>query len=322
MISPTVSILVPVYNQKQYIAECIQSALNQTFTDFQIVIVDNASDDGTWEICQQFAANDSRIRAYRNEENIGPVRNWKRCAEEAKGEFSKILFSDDMLEPGCLAEMVPKLKNPDVSFVFCAARCGKSREESILAYSHNVKERLSAREFLNLILDGKAPVSPGAMLIRTKDLQKNLHFNFPTATARPFEKHGAGPDVMIMLLTAETYPSVCSIKSPLVYFRAHSGSFTIKNENMQVFDGYVSAISYYLSKNESSIELVKYLAKQWVSRIRISRSLISPKKFVVGNNGPDSLLSVVLIVVLIIVFSTTCTFRKIVRMTSARVHAR
>lgn len=285
MKTPKVSILIPVYNRKRYIAECIQSALEQTFTDFEIVIVDNASDDGTWEICQQFAAKDSRIRIYRNKENVGPVRNWKRCAEEAKGAFSKILFSDDTLEPKCLAEMVPKLENPDVSLVFCAARIGKSKEESTLAYSHKTKEGLTSREFLNLILDGKAPVSPGAILIRTKDLLENLHFDFPTPTPRPFEKHGAGPDVMISLLTSDNYSFIAHSSNPLVYFRAHADSFTIANSSMQVFDGYASAISYYLSLRCERSYLINYLAKKWLQRMRATRSLINPRGFLMQHIG-------------------------------------
>ena len=280
---PKVSILIPVYNRKSYIGECIQSALDQTFTDFEVIIVDNASDDGTWEICQRFAAIDYRIRIYRNSRNIGPVRNWKRCVEEAKGEFSKILFSDDTLEPECLAEMVPKLENPDVSLVFCAARIGKNKEESTLAYFHKEKERLTSREFLTLILDGKAPVSPGAILIRTRDLLKNLHFDFPTATPRPFEKHGAGPDVLISLLTADNYLFVVHSAKPLVYFRAHADSFTITNSSMQVFDGYTSAISYYLSIRFARSKVIDYLTKKWLQRMRATHSLISPRLFLMQN---------------------------------------
>jgi len=82
---PKVSILIPVFNRKDYIAECIQSALDQTFTDFEVVVVDNASEDGTWEICQQFAANDQRVRIFQNDTNIGPVRNWRR----RKGSLEK-----------------------------------------------------------------------------------------------------------------------------------------------------------------------------------------------------------------------------------------
>lgn len=294
-ISPKVSILIPVFNRKDYIAECICSALNQTFTDFEIVIVDNASEDGTWELCQKFAAMDSRIRIFQNESNIGPVRNWKRCADEAKGEFSKILFSDDCLEPNCLSEMVPKLLDSDVALVYCAARIGKSKEESIIAYSQADSSRVSSREFLNLVLSGKAPVSPGAILIRTRDLLKNLHTEFPTSTPRNFEKNGAGPDVMILLLTAHEYIYVANISIPLVYFRAHAGSFTIENSNNNVIEGYRSAIAYFLSKNHGCQLWIDYLAHGWLQKMKFDHRWKNPRSHLNEYEGSGSFVEILML---------------------------
>lgn len=282
---PKVSILIPVFNRKDYIAECIQSALNQTYTDFEIVLVDNASDDGTWEICLQFAVADRRVRIFRNDSNIGPVRNWKRCAEEAKGELSKILFSDDCLEPNCLSEMVPKLVNPDVALVYCAARIGKSRDESIIAYSDASSSRVSSAQFLNFVLSGNAPVSPGAALIRTHDLLKNLHTTFPTSTPRHFEKNGAGPDVMILLLTAQSYIYVEHIPVPLVYFRAHAGSFSIENSNNEVTKGYRSAISLFLITKYGRQLWINYIAQGWLQEMRLDRRWIHPGSYLRQYEG-------------------------------------
>lgn len=283
-----VSILIPVFNREQFIAECIQSALDQTYTDFEVVVVDNASDDGTWEICQQFASRDPRVRVFRNDTNIGPVRNWRRCVEEAKGEFSKILFSDDTLEPGCLAEMVPKLEHSEVALVYCGARIGKSKEQADIAYSLGEPARLSSTRFLNLVLRGDAPVSPGAILIRTKDLLANLYTDFPTATPRPFDKHGAGPDVMISLLTAENYPCVAHVAAPLVYFRAHAGSFTIGNLDNQVLKGYASAISLYLKERRAGRSWLFYLARAWLGQAKANRRWINPREHLLENGGDGS----------------------------------
>lgn len=289
---PKVSILIPVFNRKDYITECIQSALDQTFSDFEIIVVDNASDDGTWEICQKFALVDQRVRIFRNETNIGPVRNWIRCAQEAKGALSKILFSDDCLEPNCLSEMVPKLEDPDVALVYCAAHIGKSREESIIAYSQVDSSRLTSTQFLNRVLSGKAPVSPGAVLIRTLDLLKNLHTTFPTSTPRQFEKNGAGPDVMIMLLTSRNYLYVANIERPLVYFRAHSGSFSIENKNNDVAKGYRSAIALFLKNSLSQKTWIIYLAQGWLQQMKFHRSWVSPSEHLIEYEGRGSLFEV------------------------------
>lgn len=300
---PKVSILIPVFNRKDYITECIQSALDQTFTDFEIIVVDNASDDGTWEICQQFAAADQRVRIFRNESNIGPVRNWIRCAQEAKGALSKILFSDDCLEPNCLSEMVSKLEDSEVALVYCAACIGKSRGESVIAYSQADSSRLSSKSFLNLVLSGKAPVSPGAVLIRTHDLLKNMHVQFPTSIPRHFEKNGAGPDVMILLLTANNYLYVANISMPLVYFRAHAGSFTIENSNNDVIKGYRSAIAFFLIRNHGRQPWIDYLAHSWLQQMRFDHRWRNPRSHLIEYEGSGSLAEVLTML--------SCSFRHV-----------
>lgn len=286
---PRVSILIPVYNRENFIAECIQSALDQTYLDFEVVVMDNASDDGTWDICQRFATLDQRVRVFRNDTNIGPVRNWKRCAEEARGEFSKILFSDDCLEPNCLSQMVPKLDDPVVALVYCAVLMGATKEKAGLVYSNPESSRLSASRFVDLVARNEAPLSPGAVLIRTCDLRENLHTQFPTSTCRPFDKHGAGPDIMISLLTVKNYPYVESISAPLVFFRAHAGSFSIDNPNNQVVKGYTSAISYYLIRNRGRQAWLGYLAHAWLRQIRLGRKWINPKPFLIEYEGSGSM---------------------------------
>ena len=69
MTSPRVSIILPAYNASPYIGEAIQSLLDQSFSDFECIIVDDASSDGTWEIIQQYAQKDTRIKPIRNEKN-------------------------------------------------------------------------------------------------------------------------------------------------------------------------------------------------------------------------------------------------------------
>jgi glycosyltransferase involved in cell wall biosynthesis len=282
---PYVSVLIPVFNRKEYIIDCIQSALNQTFENFEVVVVDNASDDGTWEVCQQFAALDQRVRIFRNETNIGPVRNWMRCAQEARGTYSKILFSDDCLEPDCLSEMILKFSDSRVALVYCDALLGKSREESIIVYSQSDSSRISCTQFLNLVLSYKAPKSPGAVLIRTLDLLNNLYSSFPTSTPRAFDKNGAGPDVILLLLTSRNYEYVEYIKKPLVFFRDHASSFSAENKNNEIVKGYQSAISFFLKKNYGYYYWLSYLSVEWMQQIRFNRRWYSPVNFLVEFEG-------------------------------------
>ena len=277
---PLVSILIPVFNRANFIGECIESALSQTYTNVEVVVVDNASTDETWNICKKYADIDQRVQIFRNKSNIGPVNNWICCAQKAKGYFTKILFSDDCLDANCLTEMLQPLNDPDVAFVYCAARIGKTREKSTIAYAQPDSMRIDSIEYVNLVLSGMAPVSPGAVLLRKYDLIKNLHGTFPTSTAREFEKNGAGPDVMIMLLTANNYPYVARISTPLVFFRAHNDSFTVANKNNYVVKGYRSAIAFFLKNTYGNKMLLSYLSYCWLQQIKSDHSWLNPADFI------------------------------------------
>src|ERR1700751_621643 len=93
---PKISIGLPVYNGEAYLAKAIESLLDQSYTDFEVIISDNASTDRTAEICRDFAARDSRIRFFQNQVNIGGVRNHNRVFELARGEFFKLASHDDL----------------------------------------------------------------------------------------------------------------------------------------------------------------------------------------------------------------------------------
>jgi len=93
---PKISIGLPVYNGEAYLAKAIESILDQSYPDFELIISDNASTDGTGQICRDFAARDSRIRFFQNEANIGAARNHNRVFELARGEFYKMAAHDDL----------------------------------------------------------------------------------------------------------------------------------------------------------------------------------------------------------------------------------
>jgi glycosyltransferase involved in cell wall biosynthesis len=281
--SQLVSILIPVYNREKFIAECIQSALDQTYSKIEIIVVDNVSTDATWQICKEFAMRNQRVRVFQNETNIGPVRNWIRCAQEAHGEFSKVLFSDDLLNPDCIRRMVARFV-PDVAFVVCAALVGASRAASQIYYAGN-KPLLTWSEYLPRQLDWRLPVSPGAVLLRTADLRKNLCPGFPTSVGRPFDRNGAGPDAMIMLQTAREYGCVACISDPLVFFRDHPDSFTISTAHSSLRDSYTSAFAYFLKQNDTWIHWLQYVFFSWLGETIHRRSWQNFKQYLRTYEG-------------------------------------
>jgi glycosyltransferase involved in cell wall biosynthesis len=104
MKKPTVSVCIPVYNGRKFIGAAIESVLAQSFGDFELVIADNCSTDGTVDVIRQFT--DPRIRLIVNEQNLGPERNWNTVAEAAGADLVKLLCADDVLFPQCLERQV------------------------------------------------------------------------------------------------------------------------------------------------------------------------------------------------------------------------
>ena len=124
MHSPLVSIGVPVYNGASLLDEALRSALAQDYSPIEILVSDNDSTDDTATILERFAADDSRVRVMRQDRNLGPIVNFRRVLEEARGTYFTWLAHDDVLtNPSYLSAAVSYLEaHPDV-----AACCGRFR---------------------------------------------------------------------------------------------------------------------------------------------------------------------------------------------------
>jgi glycosyltransferase involved in cell wall biosynthesis len=137
--TPLVSIGLPVRNGERFLAQALDSLLGQTLQDFELIISDNASTDGTADICLDYAARDARIRYVRQPSNIGAPRNWNFVALEARGRYFKWASSDDFCDPRMLEKCVAVL-NADPSVVLCYGRACIVDEETgqRRPYAHDV----------------------------------------------------------------------------------------------------------------------------------------------------------------------------------------
>ena len=93
---PRLSIGLPVYNGERYIGEAFEALLGQTYEDFELIVSDNASTDGTPEICLRYARQDRRVRYIRQERNIGLIPNHTFLIQQARGELYKCAAHDDL----------------------------------------------------------------------------------------------------------------------------------------------------------------------------------------------------------------------------------
>jgi len=109
MTTPLVSVLMTAYNREKYIAQAIESVLNQKFSDFELIVVDDHSSDRTAELAQRYTG-DPRVRVHVNEKNLGDYPNRNHAAGYARGRYLKYLDADDIMYPHCLRTMVQNME--------------------------------------------------------------------------------------------------------------------------------------------------------------------------------------------------------------------
>ncbi|MBP9500803.1 MAG: glycosyltransferase family 2 protein [Candidatus Promineofilum sp.] len=131
--APRVTVGLPIYNGQNYLVETIESILAQTFTDFELVISDNASTDETEKICREYLAKDERIRYFRNSVNLGAAANYNHVFELGRGLYFKWAAHDDLLAPTFLERCVEALDNdPDVVLAYARAKAIDAKGDIVL----------------------------------------------------------------------------------------------------------------------------------------------------------------------------------------------
>ncbi len=202
---PVVSVLMTAHNREDYIAESIESVLAQTFTDFELIVVDDGSTDGTVEVVTRYL-KDPRVRLIRNERNLGDYPNRNHASTFARGEFMKYHDSDDVMYPNCLEIMVRGLRAfPSAAFALSGNRGWPGGRVPML-----LTPRMSyQREFLGSGLFNQGPASA---LFRTHAFHELGRF--PVA--------GVHSDTQFWA-TACARRSIVLVQVNLFYYRVHGG---------------------------------------------------------------------------------------------------
>jgi len=179
MNEPRVSVCIPVYNRQEYIGETIDSVLQQTYTDFELIVTDNCSTDNTPQIVQNYARKDKRVTYHKNEHNVGGLGNLNGAILLARGEYVKPLFSDDKLLPPCLEIFVETMdKHPNVSLITSFTKCiGDSDRVRESAFFPGIGQLDGKTHQKDLLINSNWAGSPSSTMFRRKDLYTGL-FNY------------------------------------------------------------------------------------------------------------------------------------------------
>lgn len=168
---PLVSVCIPTWNRERLLAGALDSVLSQKFGDFEVIVSDNASSDGTGDLVR--ACRDGRLRYLRNETNVGAPANWIRAAAAARGRYIMIIGDDDLLSPSFLETLVAPLESdPRVVVSFCdhwvIDGSGSVQQESSERYSRSYgRARLRPgrhEPFLDLALHDQALLTSAALV--------------------------------------------------------------------------------------------------------------------------------------------------------------
>lgn len=150
---PRVSIGMPVFNGENYLAKALDSLLAQTYSDFELIISDNASSDGTSEICRTYASKDRRIHYFRNKTNLGAAKNYNRVFELSSGEYFKWAAHDDLCAPEFLEKCLDVLdQNPSV--VLCYAKTREIDEHGMVRREYaepDISSLKPSKRFFNCV---------------------------------------------------------------------------------------------------------------------------------------------------------------------------
>ncbi len=138
-----VSILVPVYNVESYLSQCLDSLINQTYNNLQIVLIDDGSKDNSWSIMQDYATKDNRIEIY-HQENAGVATTRNNLLEKIKGEYVLFVDSDDWIELDMVEFLINKVKETKSDVVTCGNVINDTPVSS--EYNHKILLRKEAIE--------------------------------------------------------------------------------------------------------------------------------------------------------------------------------
>lgn len=168
--APLVSVLMTVYNREKYIAAAIESVLASTYTNWELIIVDDQSNDNSVGIAQSYAKKDQRIEVYINQKNLGDYPNRNQAAAYAKGKYLKYVDADDLIYPYGLEQLLYYMEQfPEAGYGLCSL----PQDKFDIFPFQLTPEKAYQRHYLEQALFYKAPLSS---IIKTKAFIKAGRF--------------------------------------------------------------------------------------------------------------------------------------------------
>ena len=220
---PSVSVCIPVYRGEQFLAETIRSVLDQTYRDFELVILDNASPDGSGRIARSFG--DRRIRIETNATALPQPENWREAVRLCRGPLIKLVCADDLLHPRCLEYQVGPMEADPGLAVVAGRRHMIDERSRVLVPRRGLTGLTGVRSSVevarHVVRNGANPIGePGGVLFRRE------HY-FAVGGWRPERRFVMDLDLWIRLLQ---HGEFLGLPETLAAFRIGQESLSADNE--------------------------------------------------------------------------------------------
>lgn len=285
---PAVSVGIPVYNGEAFVGEAIASILAQTFTDFELVISDNASTDRTEQICREFAAADPRIRYIRQPENMGATLNFIHVMEVSRARYFKWAAHDDAIAPTFLERCVEVLDS-DAGCLLVYPRTiiiDEHGRQTIgyLDFMASDSEDAAGR-FRRFMFPGPAEPNPIFGLMRREPIQKAWRYGIYTGADHVFlgkvALMGRTRVINEALFLRRIHPGISVNTHPddLSREEFHTGKKArgLRFQSMRVFREYARAIGTTPMSASERLGCYRILLRKiWRARMRLAKELALP----------------------------------------------
>ena len=248
---PQISVIVPVYNVENYICKCIDSILSQTFTDFEIIIVDDGSQDNSGAICDEYASKDERITVI-HQKNQGQAASRNTGVAIAKGEWIHFVDSDDLIHPQML-EVLYSAVDETTQISMCGVFKGINLSESFFAPKSDCnfkKHPINDDELILMYYDKYQYWIACAKLIKKEIIQK-----YPFTHGRIYEDNG----VVFKWINETKFVNITD--EQLYFYRVNSDSTTqvdFSLKNLDILWAFEEQTKFYKNTDFNKIKKTVY----------------------------------------------------------------
>lgn len=257
---PLVSILIPTYNRADFLGYALDSALNQTYKNIEVIVHDDASTDDTPNLLKKYS--DPRLRIIRTKTNHGMLGGWNYIQHKAKGKYIKFLASDDLIAPTCVSELVQAAEaHPDAAIITCQRKFidEKGRVMKKMGFASK-NTQINGKDHAHWILTTLRENligEPSAVLYPTKLIKKALDYDPTFSQFADFE-------YWIRLLA---FGDLFYLHQPLCSFRQHTSS----NTSAAIRDGrFITEIFALIAKYYNNSRYIKIFALTPQNRVAVS----------------------------------------------------